>query len=77
MIEDTKKITKDVFFRHYAGLPLAVRKEIVLDLGGKGGPITWDVAYIEIQTDTKLGNEIFKRLIDLEFIPIEHGTKRS
>ncbi len=70
-------ITKDVFFRHYAGLPLAVRKEIVLDLSEKGGPITWNVAYLEIKADTKLGDEIFKRLIDLKFIPTEYETKRD
>jgi len=70
-----KKITNDVFFRHYAGLPLAVRREIILDLGEKGGPITWSVAYLEIKAGTKLGDEIFERLVELKFIPIENETK--
>lgn len=62
---------KDTFFRFYANLPLNVRKEIVLDLGSAGGgPITWEVAYREINGDTKLGNEILKKLFELEFIPI-------
>ncbi|XOA42596.1 MAG: hypothetical protein ACKKMO_02175 [Candidatus Nealsonbacteria bacterium] len=68
-------MTKDVFFRHYANLPLAVRREVVLDLGEKGGPITWEVAYREIKADTKLGDEIFKKLIELKFIPTEDENK--
>jgi hypothetical protein len=64
---------KDLFFRHYANLPLAVRREIILDLGGKGGPITWEVAYREIQADTELGKDILKKLTELGFIPESNG----
>ena len=63
---------KDIFFRHYANLPLPVRKEVVLDLGiEKGGPITWEIAYREISGETKLGVEILQKLIDLKFISID------
>ncbi len=62
---------KSIFFRFYANLPLNVRREIVLDLGDKGGPITWEVAYREIFASTKLGDEIFKKLMELKFIPNE------
>lgn len=62
---------KDSFFRFYANLPLNVRKEVVLDLGESGGPITWEVAYREINSDTKLGSEILRKLVELKFIPTE------
>jgi predicted transcriptional regulator len=60
---------KDQFFRHYANLPINIRKDIILDLKEKGGPITWDVAYREIKADTDLGKEILERLVELKFIP--------
>lgn len=63
---------KDKFFKFYANLPLNLRKEIILDLGEeKGGPITWEVAYREINGNTPKGDEILQRLLDLKFIPIE------
>ena len=68
---------KDIFFKHYANLPIAVRREVVLDLGKKGGPITWEVAYREIKADTELGKEILEKLIELKFIPIEDGDKND
>ena len=49
-----------------------LRKEIVLDLGSdQGGPITWEVAYREINADTELGKTILKKLIELKFIPLD------
>lgn len=63
---------KDKFFKFYANLPLNLRKEIVLDLGADhGGPITWEVAYREINADTELGKKILEKLIELKFIPTE------
>ena len=68
---------KDDFFRHYANLPLPVRKEVVLDLGvEKGGPITWEIAYREINADTELGKEILEKLINLGFVPIVEEKKQ-
>lgn len=61
---------RDSFFRFYANLPVGIRREIVLDLGGNNGPITWEVAYREIKADSELGNEILQKLIDLKFVPI-------
>jgi len=61
---------KDEFFKFYANLPLNLRKEIVLDLGiDQGGPITWEVAYREINADTKLGNRILQKLVEFKFVP--------
>jgi len=63
---------KDKFFKFYANLPLNLRKDIVLDLGPKdGGPITWEVAYREINGNTPLGELILKKLVELKFIPTE------
>lgn len=63
---------KEKFFKFYANLPLNLRKEIVLDLGpDQGGPITWEVAYREINADTELGNKILEKLVVLKFIPTE------
>ena len=61
---------RDAFLRHYASLPIPVRKEIILDLGDKG-PITWDVAFREIRGETPLGSEILKKLVEFKFIPLE------
>ena len=58
---------KERFFKVYANLPLNLREEVVLVLPEKG-PITWQVAYLEIINDTKLGAEILKKLIELELI---------
>lgn len=63
---------RDDFFRFYANLPLNIRREVVLDLKERG-PITWEVAYLEIKADSDLGKEILQKLIELKFIPIENG----
>ena len=58
---------KDQFFKIYANLPLNLRSEIVLVLPDRG-PITWNVAYTEINNDTKLGELILKKLEELKII---------
>lgn len=58
------------FFRFYANLPLNIRREVILSLKDRG-PITWEVAYREIQANSELGEEILHKLIELKFIPIE------
>lgn len=58
---------KEKFLRTYHNLPLKVREEVILVLEEKG-PITWNVAYIEIQNETKLGEMILKKLEKLKFI---------
>ncbi len=54
------------FLKVYANLSLDLRKEIVALVDGK--PITWNVAYEEIENETKLGKEILQKLIELELI---------
>ena len=54
-------MTREEFKKVYANIPLNIREEIILVLKDKG-PITWNVAYLEINQDTELGNKILKRL---------------
>ena len=65
---------KDSFFRFYANLPIGVRREVVLDLPERG-PITWEVAYREINENSELGKVILQKLIELGFIPVEDKQK--
>lgn len=65
MVTDTQ--TKEQFLKVYANLPLGVRKEIILVLNDHG-PITWDVAYIEVTNDTALSKIILTKLQELEII---------
>ena len=55
--------SKENFLKIYSSLPMGVRGEIILVLEGK--PITWDVSYIEVDQDTKLGETILEKLEDL------------
>ena len=54
-------MTREEFLKTYANIPINLRQEIVLVLKDKE-PITWNVAYLEINQDTKLGKEILKKL---------------
>ena len=54
------------FQKVYANLPEKIRKSIVVVVDEK--PYTWNASYVEIQNDTKLGREIYKKLIDMEII---------
>lgn len=67
-------MNRDSFFRFYANLPIAVRREVVLDLPERG-PITWEVAYREINENSELGKIILQKLVELGFIPIEEKQK--
>ena len=58
--------TKDKFFKVYANLPLNIRQEIIIVINEE--PISWQVAYLEISNDTKLGKIIVEKLTALEVI---------
>lgn len=62
-----KTLQKDRFFGVYANLPIGLRDQIILVLPDKG-PITWNVAYIEVNNSTKLGDTIVEKLIELKFV---------
>ena len=57
---------KEKFLKIYANLPLGIRKEIILVLNDK--PITWDVAFIEVNSDTKISKIILEKLEKLSII---------
>ena len=60
-------MTKDSFMKVFSNLPINLRKEVILVLKPEG-PITWEVAYLEIKQDTKLGKQILEKLSDMEII---------
>ena len=64
-------MSKNNFFKVYANLPVNVRKEVVLDLGEPTGPITWEIAYREINAETDLGGKILTKLMELGIVPKE------
>ena len=58
---------KDRFLKVYANLPLNLRNEVVL-VTSETGPVTWNVAFLEINNETKLGELIIEKLIELKII---------
>lgn len=58
---------KEKFLKVYANLPLGIRREIILVLDDNR-PITWDVAYIEVEADTVLSKTILEKLENLKII---------
>lgn len=60
---------RDSFFRFYANLPLGIRREVVLDMA-EVGPITWEIAYQEVKSDSELGKKILDKLVELKFVPV-------
>ena len=59
-------MSKDRFFKVFSNLPEDIRKEIIVVIDDK--PYSWNVAYMEIEKDTELGQKILKKLIELELI---------
>lgn len=59
-------IQKEQFLKIYANIPLNAREEIILVVDDE--PVTWKVAKMEIDNDTKLGKEILKKLKALKII---------
>jgi len=62
-----KKTRESRFRRIYANLPINLRDEIILVIPEKG-PITWNVAYLEIENETRLGKIILEKLEELKII---------
>ena len=58
---------KEKFLKIYANLPLGVRQEIILVLDD-GKPITWNVAFMEVEANTSLSGIILEKLEKLEII---------
>ncbi len=54
-------MSREIFLKVYSNLPIGLRKETILVLD-KEGPISWEVAYQEIENKTRLGDHILKKL---------------
>jgi len=54
------------FLQVYANLPLALRKEIIAVIDNE--PLTWNSASIEIENNTRKGQEILEKLTKMEII---------
>lgn len=57
---------KERFLKIYSNLPLNLRKEIILVINDE--PITWNVAYLEIDNKTELSKKILKKLKEIGVI---------
>lgn len=64
---DKKNGSREKFLRAYSNLPINTRREIILVLEEKG-PITWEVAYLEIRNNTEIGEKILEKLEKLNLI---------
>lgn len=62
-----KEQLKQQFYKVFANLPINLREEVILVISGKG-PITWQVAYLEVDNDTELGQIVLEKLSDLKII---------
>ena len=62
-----KEEQKQKFYKVFANLPINLREEVILVIPGKG-PITWQVAFLEVDNDTELGIMILEKLSDLKII---------
>ncbi len=57
---------KERFYKVYGNLPLNTRDEVILVIDDE--PITWRVARLEVDQDTKLSRDILEKLAALEVI---------
>lgn len=64
--DDIYVAQRENFLRVFANLPIALRKEIIAVIDDK--PISWEVAYIEVSNNTKLGEAILKKLSEWRII---------
>lgn len=65
--DDRYSQLKERFLKIYANLPINLREEIIYVLEGKG-PITWNVVYLEVQSDTALAKTLLSNLEELGVI---------
>jgi len=65
-----KLIDSARFFHIYPNIPLMERNNVccVVKWKGKKEPISWSVAYLEINNKTKLSNQILVRMAEMELI---------
>lgn len=59
--------SKDKFSRVYANLPIGLRDQVIIVLP-EVGPMSWNAAYVEVSNNTKLGDTIVEKLVELKII---------
>lgn len=59
---------KEKFLRIYANIPIGLRSEIICVVGEEDRPVSWDVAFVEIDQDTPLCQIILEKLNKLNLI---------
>ncbi|MCJ7740903.1 hypothetical protein MUP32_06370 [Candidatus Microgenomates bacterium] len=57
---------KEKFYKVYNNLPLNLRDEVIIVIGEE--PVTWKVARLEIDQNTKLAQTILEKLDALHII---------
>jgi hypothetical protein len=58
---------RERFFRVYANLPVGLRDQVIIALPDIG-PMSWNAVYVEVNSNTKLGDTIVDKLIELKII---------
>lgn len=58
---------REKFLKIYANLPLGVRQEIILVLDD-GKTLSWNAAFIEVESKTELSEKILEKLENLGII---------
>ena len=61
-----EELLREKFLRIYANIPLNLREQTILLFEEK--PITWNVAYLEVKSNTPKSIDILKQLAELELI---------
>ncbi len=56
-------MSKEKFLKVYANLPEPEREQIIAIIDNK--TYSWNIAYVEINNDTRLGKNILKKIEDL------------
>lgn len=54
------------FHQVYANIPMKIREQIVVVIDDK--PLSWNAAFVEIDQQTKLGAEIYNKLVEMDII---------
>lgn len=59
---------KERFLRVYSTLPIGIRREIVAVLPDPIGPISWEAAYVEVESNTEMASKILDLLDQMKVI---------
>lgn len=54
------------FLKIYADLPLSLRKEVIVVVGGE--PMTWNAAMLEVDNNTPKGKQILEKLAEMKIL---------